>query len=343
MNPVIRCWLGLALLAIATPTVLGAGAHPDLIKSYPINPSIGPELATFTSSADCTITGCTITHRISSDSVDRIVVATWLDTSGKPLMAPVVNSYWRNFFAPNLLGGYLEATESYSRGITTVANVMGTADFRGTSPGSNPCGVGYVCKPPNGPEYYYFPSMFGPPPSDTPGGKQLRVAAPAATYGSIASGLAGVLLNPDFTVAQDNDGRDLRVSLLTFTSEVESINNAFRYSYSVANATNRAIVVNWADAGIAGEIPAFGSLQGEHASSLEPGLLNSTVMYTLDRQYVMGATVYAPIPEPGTFLTFTAGLLVLIGYTYRRPLHSAFRRWYGTRREVALTTGPLAS
>lgn len=70
--------------------------YPVLTKSYTISPTGSYRFATFTSEASCGF-GCTITHRISSDPVDRLVVVKWLDASGASLMEPVSNAYWRNF------------------------------------------------------------------------------------------------------------------------------------------------------------------------------------------------------------------------------------------------------
>lgn len=190
---------------------------------------------------------------------------------------------------------------------------MGTADFTGTSSGSSPCGIGYVCSPPNGPEYYYFPSLFPTPASGSSNSKLLAsIAATPTVYDAVSTSLSGVLLNPDLTVAQDSNGNDLRVSALTFNSDVQEINGEFHYIYSISNATNTAIQVNWNDAGINGDVPALGSLQNEIIYSQAPEIQSGTVSFTLNKLYSGGAVMYAPVPEPNNLVMLVIGILFLI-------------------------------
>lgn len=316
LNAASRMFSGFALLVLVQIVAPPAVAQ-TLTKSYPISPLGSFRFATFTSDVDCAA-GCTITHRIHSDNVDRFVVVTWLKADGNPLMDQVDNAYLSNFFAPRFFGGYLSATESQWKGITNVSKAMGTADFTGTGAGTEPCGVGYVCGPPNGPEYYYFPALFQAPGHAGAEPGRFRPQGPTS-YDTITSALSGVLLKPDFTVAQDENGNDLRASVLTFTSAVEEINGAFRYVYTVSNATDTAIPVVWVDAGIDGHVAAHGLLRNEIQSAFAPDTQDGVATYGLNRGYASSVAFYAPaIPEADRVTMLGVGLLVVCAVRRRR-------------------------
>ena len=264
-----------------------------------------------------------IGYSILTPSVDRYVQVVWNDAQGRPLIGGD-NAYWGNVFNPKDFGGYIDATE-WRRGALLGApapkQAVGTADFTGTSPGDDPCGVGYVC---NNAKYYYWPSFWG-----TQNVVDEALRATAANTPVVLGTLTGTLSIVGVDPNDPSDVGDRRAQFIEFNSTVEFDTDHYLYRYSVTNFSDLTIPFDWAAGGLSGDLDPFAVAQHEFASTLAPGVQDSLPSWTLRTDssfpvvvnFANSLNVYAPVPEAATWSTFSAGLLAL-GFVARRRRRS---------------------
>jgi len=318
-NTVVHWLVGVALAALL-PSV-AAAALPPLVKTYPIG--FGRN-ATLTSSVDCGILRCSIYNTLFSDPVDRLVMLTWRDAQGEPLVS-AVNSYFGNLWAPELRPGYLEATRQQTEFTREFAiqQDLGTADFTGTTPGNTPCSLangGYICSGPEGASYYHFPPSVWSTPT---GGGAPPAPGTGTEIGRVTTRFSTVGIDPETMTVPD----DQQFTFLEFVSTVSIDNGAYLYAHEVINHTELDIPVIWAAAGIDGIVNATSTTRVELLSPLAPATYRSVTEYRLEKEefgiafednQTVGAMIFAPVPEPTTVGMVGAGLAVLLWQRRRR-------------------------
>lgn len=136
-----------ALLVSGAQPAEAQSLPPTLTSSYNLMGPATTHEALLSSYVDCGFFRCDIGYSILTAPVDRLVKVEWRDASGAVLVSGT-NTYLSNFYAPQQFGGYIQTTE-WRKGVSggAVLNAQplqatGTADFTGTSPGPDPCGVG---------------------------------------------------------------------------------------------------------------------------------------------------------------------------------------------------------
>jgi hypothetical protein len=111
-----------------------------------------------------------------------------------------------------------------------------------------------------------------------------------------------------------------RITFLEFTSAVEFDGAEYLYRYTVTNFTDLVVPVTWSQAGLSGEVQPFDMLSRESTSPLAPGVFSSIPAFTLQTDDVFPSAIdfansleiYAPVPEPGQWLQWAAGLVVVL-------------------------------
>lgn len=313
-------WLGGLALAALLPS-FAAAALPPLVKSYPIG--FGRD-ATLTSSVDCGILRCTIDNTLFSDPVDRLVMLTWRDAQGAPLVS-AINSYFSNGWDPSRNGGYLEGTRQQTEFTREFAiqQDVGTADFTGTTPGDTPCSLangGYICSGAEGASYYHFPPSVWSAPT---GGSAPPAPGAGTEIGRVTTRFATVGIDPETMTVPD----DQQFTFLEFVSTVSIDNGTYLYAHEVINHTALDIPVVWTEAGIDAIVDASSAKRVELLSPLAPATFRSVIAYRLEKEefgilfeddQTVGAMIFAPVPEPATVATLGAGLAMLLWQRRRR-------------------------
>ena len=313
------------MLALAIAPAAGAQA-PILTNDYNLWAFGPPYEAQLSSFVDCGIVRCDIGYRVWTNPIDRLVKVTWKDTGGKTLIS-ASNDTLSRYFGTAPVG--IDATE-WSKGAfgsaavpITPPSAVGTADFTGTSPGPDPCGIGYVC---NDADYYFWPkSVLNPTPGGGAGpGSNQRIqplASTAVPVGTIIGRLANVGIDPS-----QPGGISERVTFLEFASTVELDGAQYRYRYSLTNFTDLVVPFTWAEAGLSGEVQPFDMVLREATSPLGPEVFSSIAAFTLEQddpfpsaiEFANSLELYAPVPEPSQWLQLAAGMVAVLALVRRR-------------------------